>query len=998
MYINNFSSGTILALLALSGMLFLVPLAAPVHATNANPVALKVTTGSPVLGATSGLVSIQITNPATNAYAVTAFTLTAPSGWAVTACNVAIGTHYFENCVSSGTGATYYTALNTGNTPLSPGASDTVGITLTPATGFYPFSGTFTSTVQDASSASFYGGPSFSVQVIDPTSFLSVITVTPGGANSVSQYTAGTAPYTDTVEVGCTTTTAFCPTGYESGVPVNFKIIDAQNGNAATVTPSSTATGATGTVTVTVQPSDKTATPLTNVYAVIGTDVFTNTSINSITTIAGAPAKLTFTPSYTNYINTGITIGSTTYADIAAFDSPLTYSVADQFGNPIGIAGLHGFTITTASLSATTGFFSGIPGTTTYAVTNGNYGIVPEYSQSATYGTLGLISGTISGTYTPTGGSFSVSGASSNIYTSTFTNALSVTEAHPVNAHVTAQAGSTTPITVLVNAIVSGAPYHQAGVPVTLALCVHTSCGLTTKGYIGTFSGSSTFSGITNSTGYVSGAFKVATTAGFVGYFNATVSTPMNQLPKAVQVFVLPFNVTTIAGPASAFNVKVGFGTTLTPGTIYATPGETLYVNVIQSDAYGNIVETGANQQTQITLVPSAGFVTATAIYIPTGCYETNGTSSAAVGLTPAVSNGCAVGFNGFGPIAWTVPSTLGPVSITASGVLLGKQITSPKYTVTVVSATPSISVTSPHPLNGFIYTNNQAVVFSGQANVSLGFPGTAHIKSIGYKIGTNAWQTASVAQLFNATWSVALTLPVGLSTVTFNATDSNSPANTVVSSPYTVLVDTTTPTITFVTSSGATVNSTTPFTARIVDSEGDLNATSVVLDYNGTALPSSDITVTGTNNPGSNVTYTVTATLPGGHWTVELTGKNLAGTSIASQTLTVFQALTPTSSFVLVGSVVKATVGGNPDGITGTYFNNLQGTQTITVIGTATNAAGQQVAAATATITVNSLGQQTFSMSFLGLTPGQTYTINFYAVSSAGVAGSVLSTTTLTA
>jgi hypothetical protein len=482
--------------------------------------------------------------------------------------------------------------------------------------------------------------------------------------------------------------------------------------------------------------------------------------------------------------------------------------------------------------------------------------------------------------------------------------------------------------------------------------------------------------------------------------FNATVKAPTTSNVKNVVVFALLNNVTTIAGPASQFNVKVGYTTSLTPAAYYATPGETLYVNVIQSDAYGNLVQTGANQQTQITLTPSAGFLTATNVYIPTGCYETNGTSSAAIVSppTPAMTNGCAIGFNGFGPIAWTMPSTLGPVSITAAGVLNGKQITSSSYKVNVVSASPTLNVTSPTPVNGFIYSNSESVVFSGQANVSLGFPGTAHIKTIGYKIDNNTWQSASVNQVTNATWSVALTLTPGLHTITFNATDSNSPKNTVVSQAYSVLVDTSTPVISFVTKAGATVNSSTPFTATIVDTQGDLNATSVQVDYNGTMLPASDITVTGTNSPGNNVTYTVTAVLPGGHWTVQVLASNLAGTSAASSTLTIFQQLTPTSSFVLIGSVVKTTVGGNPDGITGTYLNNLAGTQTVTVIGTATNAAGQQISAATATITINSLGQQTFSLSFLGLTPGQTYTINFYAVSSAGVAGSVLSTTTLSA
>jgi hypothetical protein len=633
-------------------------------------------------------------------------------------------------------------------------------------------------------------------------------------------------------------------------------------------------------------------------------------------------------------------------------------------------------------------------------VSGGSYGIVPEYSQSSSYGTVGIISGTISGTYTATGGAFSVSGASPTLFTSTFLNGLSVSEITPAGPNTNATAGSTTPLAVQVTSIVDGSPVHQSNVPVSLALCDNGSGCNTTKAYVGTFGGSSAFSGVTNSSGIVTAKFSVDTKAGTWVTFNATVKAPTTSNVKNAVVFVLPNTVTTIAGPASQFNVRVGYGTSLTPAAYYATPGETLYVNVIQSDAYGNLVQTGANQQTQITLTPSAGFLTATNVYIPTGCYETNGTSSAAIVSPPtaAMINGCKLGYNGFGPIAWTMPSTLGPVTITAAGVLNGKQITSSSYKVNVVSASPTLSVTSPTPVNGFIYSNSESVVFSGQANVSLGFPGTAHIKTIGYKIDNNTWQSASVNQVTNATWSVALTLTPGLHTITFNATDSNSPKNTVVSQTYSVLVDTSTPVISFVTKAGATVNSSTPFTATIVDTEGDLNATSVRVDYNGTMLPASDITVTGTNSPGNNVTYTVTAVLPGGHWTVQVLATNLAGTSASSSTITIFQQLTPTSSFVLIGSVVKTTVGGNPDGITGTYLNNLAGTQTVTVIGTATNSAGQQISAATATITINSLGQQTFSLSFLGLTPGQTYTINFYAVSSAGVAGSVLSTTTLSA
>jgi hypothetical protein len=344
------------------------------------------------------------------------------------------------------------------------------------------------------------------------------------------------------------------------------------------------------------------------------------------------------------------------------------------------------------------------------------------------------------------------------------------------------------------------------------------------------------------------------------------------------------------------------------------------------------------------------------------------------------------------------MPSTTGNYSITASGVLNGAQITSSPDSITVVSPLPTIAVTAPVPQTGYIYSNNAAVVFSGQANVSIGYPSTATVNSIGYKIGSNAWQTASVAHLNTATWSVAVTLPVGLSTIEFNASDSNSPKNTAVSSTYTVVVDTSSPVITWTTGSGATTNATSPLTAKIVDSEGDLNASSVSVTYNGTALPSSDVTVTGTNSPGTSVTYTVTAVLPGGHWTVQIAATNLAGNSASSATLNIFETISTTSSFVVTGSVVQTTLAGNKDTVTGTYVNNLPGTQTITVVGGAYNTAGQEVAIATGTVTISTLGQQTFNLSFIGLTPGQTYTIKFYAVSSAGVVGSVTSTATVNA
>src|SRR3989442_3769629 len=84
-YFTKFSSGTILALLLLSGFLLLIPLASPAHASNGSLPIIKVTSGSPLLGGgSSQLVATSVTNPAGNAFAITAFAINAPSGWTIT--------------------------------------------------------------------------------------------------------------------------------------------------------------------------------------------------------------------------------------------------------------------------------------------------------------------------------------------------------------------------------------------------------------------------------------------------------------------------------------------------------------------------------------------------------------------------------------------------------------------------------------------------------------------------------------------------------------------------------------------------------------------------------------------------------------------------------------------------------------------------------------------------------------------------------------------------
>src|SRR5712692_5583883 len=84
-YLTKFSSGTILALLLLSGVVFLIPLAAPVNAAqNASLPTIKAIPSAVAatnVGGVATSFSLTVTNPSSNAYAITTVTVTAPTGW-----------------------------------------------------------------------------------------------------------------------------------------------------------------------------------------------------------------------------------------------------------------------------------------------------------------------------------------------------------------------------------------------------------------------------------------------------------------------------------------------------------------------------------------------------------------------------------------------------------------------------------------------------------------------------------------------------------------------------------------------------------------------------------------------------------------------------------------------------------------------------------------------------------------------------------------------------
>jgi len=221
------------------------------------------------------------------------------------------------------------------------------------------------------------------------------------------------------------------------------------------------------------------------------------------------------------------------------------------------------------------------------------------------------------------------------------------------------------------------------------------------------------------------------------------------------------------------------------------------------------------------------------------------------------------------------------------------------------VSPLPTISVTSPSPHSGYIYSSTTNPVFIGEANVSIGYPTTVTIASVSYKVDTASWTMTGSGGSNKLHWSTSPTLTAGVHSILFNATDSVAPTpNVVVSQPYTVLVDVMAPTVTFTTPTAATISPGGIVSATVTVDQGDLNSSAVVANVNGTALPASDVSVTGTNNLGSSVTYTVSiSNLPAGYDTVGLSATSLAGLTGTATTINVTAQVQIDATFQSSGS-----------------------------------------------------------------------------------------------
>jgi large repetitive protein len=969
-------------------MLVLVPLTSTVFASNSSLPTISVSSANPVFGGVGTTMTITISNPHGNSYSITGLSVNMPSGWTATACGAG---GYLTVCGVSGAGSGVSYNINgffVGTTSgIPPGQADTVTVTATPATGAYPFNSVFTTGIQDASAVNYYSGPSFSVQVIDPTTVVS-ITVTPGGTNTATSYTAGTAVYTVTATVTAGEA--------EAGLKINFA--DTGSGAASLTYPSSfgsssvttaAATATTATASTTFQPSE--VATLTGIPKVtIGTCTAahcTASDASTITTIAGAPSGVTVTAggssTATNYITAK---GTPTYAngvlsaEIAT--GGITAALTDAYGNTVN-SGISGETCTMLSFGGT--FDNAGTSTTTLNIAAGAScsaaGVIAStvnYFQGLTFGTTAYVEVSMTGTYS--GSSFTATGNSQTFSTSAMDAAAVLPVCTGAIANCTAAqtviAGSTSGVVSTITLTVTLAT-NQVGVPVIFY------AENTTNPYTGSFVGGmgpsthKDWANVTVASAENSGATAAVATATFTidpnCYTPATCALP-NPAVEFYSQYEQPitgtpthlntasgktFVVTTGAGSPSKLTVNTYFSAAGGPPPTESNPttstvaGQTVYLDVTLVDFWNNSVTCtattcGFELGISLTASPSsAGTFSAPSVYIKQGASDT---------------------LNSLGVVAFVVPASasLGTVTLSASGLYSG---TSP---LTIVSPNPTITVNSPTGTVGHtVYSAFSGVGFSGTSAPSTGYlAGTVTISSVTYSVDGGTAVTASGT---NA-WTAVPTMANGIHTVTFTVTDSNK--NTATNST-TVLVDTTGPTITGPTT--LSYGAGTPIVFTIVEPEGDLNmntTTSLVATSNSSATLTS--TVTGTNNPGKSVTYMVSvAGLPAttGHWSLTLNAKSLTGVAAKAVTVVVQVTVAQAQSLVLQGTLSSSVVD-TFTGVSATYVNEWSTSQNVIAFAVWKNNLGQTVYVSAGSATQAAGGSQSFFLPAVGLAAG-TYTVN---------------------
>lgn len=516
---------------------------APSSSTNnANPPALA---GAPYVIVGTGVspgttFGVNVTNPASNAFAITSITIIAPgasSGFSFTDSGATCGT---ANILLGTIGAASQNAIQctagTG-TGLPPGFSQviTLGGLIGPvvAASAAPSIGTFTSLVVDSSgTGESYSGSSFNVYSIAPDISIAVTL-----SNSpATTFTAGSSAITVTATLG----------SGQVGVPLVFSFSAGSSypasGFTSTIAPSSTLSS--GSTTTTSWTPSNHAGDATGIKVTLGNSAITATSSTSLTTIAGAPSEVSFyftntgTTYTSDYLTNPVTVAGTVYATPGT--TTISLSLADAYANAVTFSS----SITAMTVSASGGeFLLATPQTleASFSCLTGAGNIVCPtsgtslifgtnvnsrsdgaitYVQSSLYGATGTLSASITtalATYTGTSGNIITSALDSTLHSPYLINSSQT--AAQISGNVFVQVGTSLSVYEKITDPI------QQGVPITLNFCA--ACSGSSAGYdsaIPGFISSETL--YTNSSGMVQETLPINSTAGSTAVFNATMAGP----------------------------------------------------------------------------------------------------------------------------------------------------------------------------------------------------------------------------------------------------------------------------------------------------------------------------------------------------------------------------------------------------------------------------------------------------------------------------------------
>jgi hypothetical protein len=212
---------------------------------------------------------------------------------------------------------------------------------------------------------------------------------------------------------------------------------------------------------------------------------------------------------------------------------------------------------------------------------------------------------------------------------------------------------------------------------------------------------------------------------------------------------VLSPTITTTAAALAKLTVKTYFTAGLPPTnpTSSVLSGKILYIDVVATDAYGNLVPVTGD--TAVALAASAGSLSISTAIIASGQSDTGSFTS---GYT----------------IAWTAPATGSSATLTATAATIAGT-----KTVSIVSATPLLTVVAPTTLTPGIGSS-----FSGIANASLGISGNT-VSAVKYSVNGGAQQSAALTTPGQAGTAYSFTVLLsGTSSVNVTVYDSQTPAN----------------------------------------------------------------------------------------------------------------------------------------------------------------------------------------------------------------------------